>query len=96
MEWPAHLPLEGGGGVSYAMLCTRPDVSYTLSMTTRYQSDLGESHWTTVKNKYTNASFQFDKDDFKSQSGFVFCLNGGTISLKSSKQDTVADSTTEA
>jgi hypothetical protein len=26
----------------------------------------------------------------------VFCLNGGTVSLKSSTQDTVADSTTEA
>ncbi|KAL4284899.1 hypothetical protein GQ457_16G009220 [Hibiscus cannabinus] len=30
------------------------------------------------------------------QSGFVFCLNGGAVSWKSSKQDTVADSTTEA
>ncbi|KAI5446237.1 hypothetical protein KIW84_014177 [Lathyrus oleraceus] len=28
--------------------------------------------------------------------GYVFCLNGGAVSLKSSKQDTVADSTTEA
>ena len=26
----------------------------------------------------------------------MFCLNGGAISWKSSKQDTVADSTTEA
>ncbi|KAK8715337.1 hypothetical protein V6N13_042673 [Hibiscus sabdariffa] len=28
--------------------------------------------------------------------GFVFCLNGGAVSWKSSKQDTVADSTIEA
>ena len=34
----------------YAMLCTRPDVSYALSMTSRYQSDPGESHWIAVKN----------------------------------------------
>jgi hypothetical protein len=35
-------------------------------------------------------------DDSKSQSGFVFCLNGGAVSRKSSKKDTVEDSTTEA
>nr|ABA97342.2 retrotransposon protein, putative, Ty1-copia subclass [Oryza sativa Japonica Group] len=45
---------------------------------------------------YTDASFQTDKDDFRSQSGFVFCLNGGAVSWKSSKQDTVVDSITEA
>ena len=32
----------------------------------------------------------------KSQSGYVFCLNGGAVSWNSSKQDTVADSTTES
>jgi len=46
-----------------------------------------------VVNGYTDASFQTDKDDFRSQSGFVFCLNGGVVSWKSSKQETVADST---
>ena len=45
---------------------------------------------------YTDASFQTDKDDSKSQSGFLFTLNSGAVSWKSSKQDTVADSTTEA
>jgi hypothetical protein len=44
---------------------------------------------------YSDASFQTDADDSKSQSSFVFCLNGGAVSWKSSKQDTVADSTTE-
>ena len=45
---------------------------------------------------YTDASFQTDKDDSKSQSGYVFTINGGAVSWKSSKQETVADSTTEA
>ncbi|KAK8609984.1 hypothetical protein V6N13_093394 [Hibiscus sabdariffa] len=45
---------------------------------------------------YTDASFKTDKDDSRSQSGFVFCLNGGVVSWKSLKQDTVVDSTTEA
>src|SRR5436853_53335 len=108
------------GSIMYAMLCTRPDVSYALSITSRYQSDPGESHWTAVKNilkylrrtkylflvyggeevlvvkGYTNASFQTDKDDSRSQSGYVFCLNGGAVSWKSSNQETVADSTAEA
>ena len=45
---------------------------------------------------YTDASFMTDPDDFKSQSGYVFTLNGGVMSQKSSKQNMVADSTTEA
>jgi len=108
------------GSIMYAMLCTRPDVACALSMTSRYQSDPGESHWIVVKTilKYlrrtkdkflvyggseelvvsgsTDASFQTDKDVFRSKSRFVFCLNGGEVSWKSSKQSTVADSTTEA
>ncbi|PNX64511.1 retrotransposon protein putative Ty1-copia sub-class, partial [Trifolium pratense] len=96
----------------YAMICTRPDVSYAISATSRYQSDPGEAHWVVVKNilkylrrtkdsfliyggqeelnviGYTDASFQTDRDEFRSQSGFVFCINGGAVSWKSSKQDT--------
>jgi len=45
---------------------------------------------------YTDASFALNKDDSKSISGYVFTLNGGAVSWKSSKQATVADSTTEA
>ncbi|PKI49577.1 hypothetical protein CRG98_030033 [Punica granatum] len=108
------------GSIMCAMLSTRPDISYALSMTSRYQSNLGKRHWIAVKNLlkylqktkemflvyggeeelvirgYTDASFEFDKDGSKSQSRYVFCLNGGVMSWKSSKQETVADSTTEA
>ena len=38
------------GSIMYAMICTRPDVSYALSVASRYQADPGESHWTLVKN----------------------------------------------
>ncbi|GJS70543.1 retrotransposon protein, putative, ty1-copia subclass [Tanacetum coccineum] len=54
--------------IMYAMTCTRPDVSFALSMKT-------------------------DKDDSRSQSGWVFLLNRGAVTWKSSKQDIVADST---
>ncbi|WVZ63555.1 hypothetical protein U9M48_013178 [Paspalum notatum var. saurae] len=107
------------GSIMYAMICTRPDVSFALSVTSRYQSCPGEGHWIAIKSilkylrrtkdaflvfggeeelvvkGYTDASFQTDKDDSRSQAGFVFCLNGGVVSWKSSKQDTIADSTTE-
>ena len=44
------------GSIMYAMLCTRPDVSNALSLTSRYQSDPGVEHWTAVKNilRYLN------------------------------------------
>jgi len=108
------------GSIMYAMICTRPNVSYALSVASRYQTNPGESHWTLVKtilkylrrtkyvfliyggeeelivNGYTNASFQTDIEDSQSQSGFVFMINGGAVSWKSSKQATVTDSTIEA
>ncbi|KAJ9554596.1 hypothetical protein OSB04_018641 [Centaurea solstitialis] len=108
------------GLIMYAMTCTRPDVSYALSMVSRYQGNPGESHWTAVKNilkylrntrdmflvfggseelrvtGYTDASFQTDVDNSCSQSGWVFLLNGGAVTWKSSKQPTVAESTCES
>src|SRR5665213_1128624 len=107
------------GSIMYAMVCTRPNVSYALNVLSRYQSNLGDPHWQAVKTilnylrrtkdqflvyggednglvvtGYTNASFQTCTDDFLSQSGYVFCLNGGAVIWKSSKQPTGADSTT--
>ena len=38
------------GLIMYAMLCTRPDVSYALSVTSRYQSDPSMGHWVAFKN----------------------------------------------
>ena len=45
---------------------------------------------------YTDSSFQSDPDDSKSTSRFLFTLNGGAFSWKSSKQTTTTDSRTEA
>ena len=79
-----------------------------MSVTSRYQSNIGKGHCEDVKNilkylrkskelfliygdgdlivsRYTDASFQFDKDDFKSQSRYMFTLNGGVVNWKSSK-----------
>ena len=37
-----------------------------------------------VVNGYTDTSFIIDKDDFRLQSGYVFYLNGGAVSQRSS------------
>ena len=107
------------GSIMYAMLCTRLDISYALSVMNKYQSDPGMGHWVAVKNilkylrrtkdvfliygdgdliveRYSDAGFQFDRDNSKSQSGYMFTLNGGAISWKSSKQETTMDSTTKS
>ncbi|GJR16265.1 putative RNA-directed DNA polymerase [Tanacetum coccineum] len=108
------------GSIMYAMTCTRPDVSFTLSMVSRHQQNPGEGHWTAVKNilkylrntkdrflvyggekelrltGYCDAGWQTDKDDSRSQFGWTFLLNRGAVTWKSSKQDTVADSTCES
>ncbi|XP_073120320.1 secreted RxLR effector protein 161-like [Henckelia pumila] len=107
------------GSVMYGMISTRPDIVFALSVTSRYQANLGPMHWKAVKDipkylqrtkdmfivygggelkleGYSNSSFQSDVDDSKSTYGFIFTLNGGAVSWKSSKKDTVVDSTTEA
>ena len=45
--------------------------------------------------EYSDTNFQTDRDNFRSQSGWVFTLNSGEITWKSFKQETVADSTCE-
>nr|GEY00015.1 reverse transcriptase domain-containing protein [Tanacetum cinerariifolium] len=45
---------------------------------------------------YCDASWQTNKDDSHSQSGWIFLPNGGVVTWKSLKQDTVADSTCES
>ncbi|GJX59110.1 hypothetical protein Tco_0290500 [Tanacetum coccineum] len=89
-------------------------------MVSRHQQNLGEGHWTAVKNilkylrnskdgflvyggeeelrvtGYCDASWQTDKDDSRSQPLWVFLLNGGAVTRKSLKQDTVVDSTCES
>jgi hypothetical protein len=45
---------------------------------------------------YVDASFDTDRDDSKSQTGWVFLINGGAVSWKSAKQTVVAQSTMEA
>ncbi|KAJ9566124.1 hypothetical protein OSB04_002090 [Centaurea solstitialis] len=88
------------GSIMYAMLCTRPDVAYSVSVTSRYQQNPGEPHWVAVKNilKYLRRMKDMflvfgGSEDEISVTGYS---DASAISWKSSKQDTIADSTTEA
>ncbi|GJT83754.1 hypothetical protein Tco_1058096 [Tanacetum coccineum] len=38
------------GSIMYAVRCTRPDVAFTQNITSRFQQNPGECHWTAVKN----------------------------------------------
>ena len=37
------------GSLIYAMICTRPDICYSVGMVSRYQSNPGLKHWQAVK-----------------------------------------------
>nr|GFA14557.1 putative retrotransposon protein [Tanacetum cinerariifolium] len=38
------------GSIMYAVRCTRPDVAFATNVTSRFQQNPGDLHWTTVKN----------------------------------------------
>ncbi|GJS82305.1 retrotransposon protein, putative, ty1-copia subclass [Tanacetum coccineum] len=104
------------GSIMYAVRCTGPDVAFSQNLTSGYQQNPGESHWTAVKNIlkyirntkdmflvyggdsttglsvtcYTDASWKTDRDDLRSQTGYVLVMNGGAVDWKNSKQSTTA------
>lgn len=45
------------GSLMYAMMCTRPDICYVVSLVSRFQSNPGQTHWRAVKRilRYLNA-----------------------------------------
>ncbi|GJU67707.1 retrotransposon protein, putative, ty1-copia subclass [Tanacetum coccineum] len=110
------------GSIMYVVRCTRLDVAFAQNITSRFQQNLGDLHWTTVKNIlkylrntkdmflvyggdikrelrvscYTDAGYLTNADDLKSQTGYVFILNGGAVDWKSTKQSFFATSSAEA
>ncbi|GJS95964.1 hypothetical protein Tco_0802932 [Tanacetum coccineum] len=74
------------GSIMYAVRCTRPDVAFAQNITSRFQQNPGDLHWTTVKNilKY----LRINKGTcflVLSETGYVFVLNGGVVDWKSAK-----------
>nr|GEY51867.1 retrotransposon protein, putative, Ty1-copia subclass [Tanacetum cinerariifolium] len=82
------------GSIMYDVRCTRPDVAFAQNITSRFQRNPGDIHWTTVKNilKYLRNT----KDVFLVYEGYVFILNGGVVDWKGAKQSIFATSSAEA
>ncbi|GKB52183.1 hypothetical protein Tco_0902936 [Tanacetum coccineum] len=84
------------GLIMYSMRCTRPDVAFAQNITSRFQQNPGEVHWTAIKNilKYLRNT----KDMFLVYrgTGYVFILNGGAVDWKSMKQSIFTTSSTDA
>ena len=61
------------GSLMYAMLCTRPNISYDVGMVSRYQSNPSEAHWKTVKRilKYLKGTVDYR-----------LCYQGQNLQLK--------------
>ncbi|GJU08559.1 retrotransposon protein, putative, ty1-copia subclass [Tanacetum coccineum] len=83
------------GSIMYAVRCTRPDVAFAQNMTSRFQQNPGEEHWTALS-CYIDTGYLTDADNLKSQTGYVFVLNGGVVDWKSTKQSIFATSSTDA
>ncbi|GJR01655.1 retrotransposon protein, putative, ty1-copia subclass [Tanacetum coccineum] len=85
------------GSIMYAVRCTRPDVVFAQNITSRFQRNPGDLHWTTLKvSCYTDAGYLTDADDLKSQTRYVFILNRGVVDRKSIKQGIFTTSSVEA
>ncbi|GKE17046.1 putative retrotransposon protein [Tanacetum coccineum] len=81
------------GSIMYDVRCTRPDVANTKDMFLVYGGDSTTELSVTC---YTDASWETDRDDLRSQTGYVFVMNGGAFDWKSSKQSTTTMSSMEA
>nr|GFB78453.1 hypothetical protein [Tanacetum cinerariifolium] len=110
------------GSIMYAVRCTLPDVAFAQNITSRFQQNPGDIHWTTVKNIlkylrntkdmflvyggdlkrelkvscYTDAGYLTDADDLKSQTRYVFVLNGGAVDWKKAEYTAAFDASKEA
>ena len=46
----SHVPYASAvGSLMYGMVCTRPDISYVVSVISRYMGNPRNGHWQTVK-----------------------------------------------
>nr|GEV96730.1 zinc finger, CCHC-type [Tanacetum cinerariifolium] len=84
------------GSIMYAVRCTRPDVASAQNITSQFQQNPSDTKRELRIFCYTDAEYLTDADDMKSQTGYVFVLNGGGVDWKSTKQSIFATSSTDA
>ncbi|GKF89287.1 hypothetical protein Tco_0263250 [Tanacetum coccineum] len=69
----------------YVVSCTRLDAAFTQNITSRFQQNPGVIKRELRVSCYTDAGYLTDANDLKSQTGYVFILNGGAVVRKSTK-----------
>nr|GEU42338.1 retrotransposon protein, putative, Ty1-copia subclass [Tanacetum cinerariifolium] len=84
------------GSIMYAVRCTRPDVAFAQNITSRFQQNPDDLKRELRVSCYANAGYLTDADDLKSQTGYVFVLNGVAVDWKSATQSIFATSSAEA
>ncbi|CAN0884245.1 Retrovirus-related Pol polyprotein from transposon TNT 1-94 [Linum grandiflorum] len=95
------------GSIMYAMLCTRPDLAFAISVLSRKcalrylsgTSSLGlvySGHSNNDLVGFVDSDFAGNRDTRKSTTGYFFSWAGNCISWKSQQQSIVALSSTEA
>lgn len=118
---PVQVPYrEAIGSLMFAMLGSRPDIAFSVSLLSRFCEEPRLVHWNAVKRVirylkdtadlclmyngmesdfiegFSDSDFASCTDSRKSVSGYVIKMCGACILWKSTKQTTVAESTTEA
>ncbi|GKC01356.1 hypothetical protein Tco_0987492 [Tanacetum coccineum] len=77
------------GSLTYAQVCTHPDIAYITGMLGHYQSNPGNLEVV----GYSDFNYPKCKDSSRSTSGYIFMLSGGPISWRSHKQELTTTST---
>src|SRR5215216_7962304 len=50
IEYMSRVPYSSAvGSLMYAMVCSRPDLSFAMSLVSRYMANLGKEHWKVVQ-----------------------------------------------
>nr|GEV12552.1 retrotransposon protein, putative, Ty1-copia subclass [Tanacetum cinerariifolium] len=84
------------GSIICEVRCTRPDVAFVQNITNMFLVYGGNLEAELRVDFYYDVGFETGRDDTKSQTGYVFVLNGDAVDWKSSKQSTTAMSAIEA
>ncbi|KAG8480843.1 hypothetical protein CXB51_025300 [Gossypium anomalum] len=100
IEYMSHVPYSSAvGSLMYAMVCSRPDLSYAVSAVSRYMANPGKEHWKAVQwilrylRGTTDVCLQFGRTE-DGVIGYVDADFAGDLDRRRSL--TVALSTTEA
>ncbi|XP_055910911.1 uncharacterized protein LOC129945278 [Eupeodes corollae] len=96
---------EAIGSILYALQVYRPDSSFAVGASSRFDNNPLKSHWITLEyirdnegclEGFSDADWASDSDHRKSTTGYLFKYQRGLISWDAKKQPTVELSITEA